>query len=204
MQSDQLLHERETNTQTPLSWIGLEEHLEDTRQLGLGNTDARVLHVNRRTAVLGRDRDLDGSSRRRELHGVRDEVHEYLFKPSSVRFEIEWFPGQTDVKFVTAGLRAAGLESSLQDGPKGDLLDSQFEFPTCDPIHGHEVVDEACEVVDLAVDHVVGEVHLVPGRTAAQYPNGGADGRQRVPQFVGHRGEELVLTLIDLYERLGR
>ena len=82
-----------------------------------------------------------------------------------------------------------------------DELLLEFDLSSCDPGHVEEVVHQARQVADLALDDralplqstAATELHQLQGRQ---------DRRQRIPQLVAQHGQELVLGPIGGLRRL--
>src|SRR5882724_1688949 len=84
MQADQLSHERQANSH-PGMWpaatgVGLPEHLKDMRQKLRFNTRARVFNNQSGPPLVSLETYTDSSARERELHGIVEQVPNYLFQ----------------------------------------------------------------------------------------------------------------------------
>ncbi len=75
----------------------------------------------------------------------------------------------------------------------------QFHQASGNARHVQQIVDQTGHVVHLATDNFAGQVHARLGqRTDLKQLGRGADGRQRIAQFMGQHGQELVLPAVVL------
>ena len=99
--------------------------------------------------------------------------------------------------------RARRLDRLVHDVDDVDALLPQRQLVGRDAADIEQIVDEPHHVLQLAGDDVVG-LGLGRDRQAVLLQNldAGADGRQRIAQFVGERGQEFVLAPIRLAQLL--
>ena len=89
----------------------------------------------------------------------------------------------------------AGLDGGVDDARELDVLPAQHDLPARHAGDLHEVLDEAPEVPDLALDDLASPPRVVRRRgRRLEELRGDADRGERVAQLVRERGEELVLA----------
>ena len=106
---------------------------------------------------------------------------------------------------VTAarGLRSSirGRTASTAGGRprRGRRLAAELDLAPADPRDVQQVVDQPCQVADLAIDDLLAQSR---GSSAPGLPQRAATalriGRQRIAQLVGQHGQELVLAAVGL------
>jgi hypothetical protein len=82
-----------------------------------------------------------------------------------------------------------------------DQLLLEFDLASGNPGHVEEVVDQACQVTDLALDDRALPFQSTPATELHQL-QGGQNRRQRIPQLVAKHGQELVFGPIGGFRRL--
>ncbi len=98
--------------------------------------------------------------------------------------------------------RPACLDRQLDDAIELDQLFLEDDRSAGDPGNVEQVVDDPGHVLDLFGDDLDRPEQVgAAGPFDSHDLNGVADGRQRVPQFVGEHGEEMVLALVGITKR---
>src|SRR5262249_44439872 len=119
---DDALSDRETETQSGMrpsrgAAFGLTEPLEDVRQIRGSDTGARVGHRQHGVRPDAREPKRDPASRRRELHGVREEIDDDLAEAGLIPPDGtgRWIHGAFDLDAFGSRLTDA-VDRGLDDG----------------------------------------------------------------------------------------
>ena len=86
----------------------------------------------------------------------------------------------------------------LTTGERLNGLGLEADLAPCDPRDVQQVVDQAGEVLDLPIDHVLGPFEVVFRLQLAEELSRVADRRQGVAKLVGEHGQELILAAFGL------
>ncbi len=154
--------------------------------------DAQV-HV----AILDARLDRDSTPFVRVLCSIGRQVGQDLQQALGIRLDQGPLRGRVKHQLVSLGLHhRPALLYGVQDrlpGVERDLL--QVDQPPCDARHVQQIVDEACHVPHLRRDDVAcaSRTRRIGIRQPQQIGSSG-DRRERVAQFMGQHGEELVLV----------
>ena len=111
--------------------------------------------------------------------------------------------GASSVWPAADGERHDGLGGGRHEAGEVERFATQLDFVGGDPGHVEEVIDEAHELPDLTVDHLTGMCGSGRRGLGLQRLEREPYRRQRVPELVRERREELVLALIG-FGQLGR
>ena len=152
-------------------------------------------------------RERDPSARRRELDGVDEQVAEHLREGASGSPSSQTgSAGRSTLKACSmrsASGRAASA-ASCSSAVASTRSGCRFSLPRRDPAGVEQVVDQAHEVGELALDHgaSAGEGVAV-GRRHLHDRDRVADRRQRIAQLVRQHRHELVLAPRRLAQLVG-
>jgi hypothetical protein len=130
-----------------------------------------------------------------ELGGVLEQVADHLRDARLVRVDEERARG-LDAQLETTTLEQRPM---VVAGPARDLAQveapaSQLDLAARDPGHVEEIVDEAGEVLGLALDDLPCQRGLLAaGLHTVEQEQAVLDGGERVPELVRQDGDELVL-----------
>ena len=180
--------------------VELREGLEELREVFRGDARAVVpdLEPDEPGLLVARGRELHGPAGGRELHRVRQEVHEDLPYPPGVRDESDGGGGTAvaDLDPLPTRLAPHDGEGRLADLPERAGVGREGEPLGADPGEVEDVGEEREEVVPGLLE--VAEAPQLPlvQRSVDPGPEelGSAeDPRQRRPQLVAHAREERVL-----------
>ncbi len=98
--------------------------------------------------------------------------------------------------------RATGLDGHFEDRLDGRPLGFEFHLAAADAGNVHQVVHEARHLADLALHHVAGGPGLDAIGSELKDLEACPDGGERVSQLVGEGGEEFVLPLVLIAQRI--
>ena len=221
MQLDEPLREREAEAGALAlldARLGLLELLEDPLVILGGDARAGVGDRDPHLAVECAARHVDGPARRRELHGVREQVEDHLSDPALVAVDDVDVRNrrQRDLDAVLRRPLAHHHDAALERLPQRERRDLELDLPGLDLGEVEDVVDQRQQVVGRGQD-VVEVLRLllvdVAEQPLAQHLREADDRVQRRPQLVRHVGEELRLVparrleltalLVELAERGG-
>jgi hypothetical protein len=100
-------------------------------------------------------------------------------------------------------VRAARLERHVHHRLERHALAAQLQAPARHALDVDQVVDQARELLDLALDHALAPGHFRVLRAFAAKDRGGVAHRgERVAQLVRERGQELVFAALLVEQRL--
>ena len=128
------------------------------------------------------------------LGGVVEQVGENLGEPRKIAPDAHRLRRRAHRERVAARVdeRPRGLDGDADDFGDVDRFELELDLPVRDPRHVEKVVDQAAQLLDLAIEHVPRPFDLrrIPG---AQHVNGIGDRRQRIAELVREHRQELVL-----------
>ena len=198
VQRDQVLHQREADAQAALRAIGrarrLLEQVEDPRQHLGGDADPVVLHGQDQLPVVRGDAELDVAAGIGVAGGVGQQIGDHLREADriGVAEKAALFAMNRQPVMPLLEQVARHLDRLGGDVGQVDDLAPQLDLAARDLRDVEQIVDQAGQVVDLPLDHLL----LARDRALAlvpHQPERGDDRRQRIAQLVAEHREELVL-----------
>src|SRR5262249_36127002 len=138
----------------------------------------------------------NSSPARRKFHSVFDQVPKDLLKPGGVAVHVIVTRAQPKLEmqiFLPDVLETDFVGTLQRFVNRGDLK-RELQFSFCDSSHIEEVVDQACFQFHISSDNFewLAEFFFL-WSARLQLANHCNHGSERVPQFVGKQGKELVL-----------
>ena len=205
----QVLYQREADAESLTGPLGrlvhLHEQVPHLQELVLCNADTVVADLDQHVRALVHGGDLDTPARLGVLHRVQDQVLEDLLQSNPVCHHRQRLGGQADHHLMAADLERAlaGFERVANFGGDVDGLAAQFDDAAGDARDVQEILDQPRHLRHLPVhglEQGLGALRL--DRVDAQHMKCGAHRRERIAQFVGERGEELVLPPVGVLDLL--
>ena len=207
---DERFHHTEANAEAAQGAVegavGLAEKVEDVRQEVGGNTHAVVRDGDHHFTVFVLRPDGNAAVVRRVFCGIAQEIHKDLLEPRGVSGDAELAPdGAREAVPPLHEERPRYGDRALQHGDEIERFHAQLDAPAIDARHVEEIVHHPGKLLALVVDHVRGPpgAFQVPGPLVADLHRV-PDGVERVAQLMTEHGEEFVLPLRFLADRLFR
>ena len=186
---------------------GTEEPLEEPLDLVRRDADARVRHLEHGMVPLPIQPHRHGSSFRRELDRVGEKIADHLGQAPRIGEERQPLGGGAEphLNALTVGGGAGRLDLGRDERDQVDLLALDGHPPGVEARDGEDVVHEAVQPCRVAADDLE-EAHLHLGQLAGLAVEHelevADDRRERRPQLVGDRADELVLQAVELLQLL--
>ena len=209
VQLHQAAHQREADAEPSLRavrlLIALHEQLEHRSQTLGRNPPPVVADADDHLAGLPPAVDRDMPARFGVLRRVVKEVRDHLSQAHQVAIDVEGSYRHVHRKMVLSGFeeRPGHLHCARYCSRQIEPLAPQIDLPHRRPGDVQQIVHQARQVRDLALDH---RALAFGGRILGPHPHhvqGGDDGSERVAQLVAENSEELVLVPIG-FEQLPR
>ena len=200
MHLDELLDHGQADAQPALGAgqraVALGEQVEDAREQIGPDADAGVADADHGVALVEAGVKLDPAAGLGVLGRVVQQVDDDLLEPGRVGLQLDRRGFDREAKrvpsFVNEGLDDLGRRSD--DRGEVDALAPELDLATADPRDVQQVIDQARELADLAIDDLARPVMGLLGAWLRQELCGIGDRRQGVAQLVGQHGQELVLA----------
>ncbi len=183
------------------SAVALPEAVEDEwQQLG-SDTRSGVFDVNHQPVAAHAASHRNGPLLGRELDRVRDHIAEYLLQPARIALDRRQVVGDLacHLNLLQRGLREQAAQGGFDQSREVQRLRLDRQLAGDDPRHVEDVFDQLGLQLRIAADDVDRMTHAIRRMDIAfQHVNPAEDGVERRAQFVGERGQKLILQLVGL------
>ena len=201
---DQVVHDRETEAESGLTpaaaRIGLAEAVEDVgEQIGV---DAETGVAHREACVVAHPLEAhrDVAPRRRELHGVADEIRHHLAEPKRIAAHCRGIRCDGELHALLGGGAGERLGGVLDNRAEGDRAEVEQELAGDGPREIEQVLDEPGLQSRVALDALECPLGLRRAHpTGAEQRDPAQHRRERGPELVREHGQELVLGAIGVF-----